>query len=149
MDQQNQQNLFPELGFDITARQHLRSLASWSMIIVVVAIVGYIINIFALYSQPEQVSTVSEGFDMRNYVKTTNSTWGTVISIAIGLLLNYFLFRFATQVRTGIDGLSQPTMANSFRNLKSYFMAWSILLIIVFALVLLAFTFLLVSAGSR
>lgn len=148
MDQQNQNNLFPELGFDLTARQHLRSLASWSMIIVVVALIGYVISIISLYTQPEQVSTMSEGFDVRTYVKA-NSTSSVVLQIVIGLLVNYFLFRFASQVRTGIDGLNQANMASSFKNLKSFFMAMSILLIIGLALLMLFVAIIIVSPPER
>jgi len=53
------------------------------------------------------------------------------------LLINFFLYRFARQARTGIDGLSQPALNSSFSNLKAYFMATSIILLIVFVLFLL------------
>ena len=76
----------------------------------------------------------SEGFGA--YFKTGgNSIGGTIVSVLIGLLINFFLFRFATQSRGGITALNQDELNGSFRNLKIYFIIISILMIIVSLLV--------------
>ena len=139
-EQQNQSSdLFNEMGIDPMAKQYIRSMASWAMVIVVVAVIGYVLSIIDLFRTKTVPFSRSEGFDMGFTQRIGGSDmFGTFFSIAIGLLVNFFLFRFATQAKAGVDGLDQSALNKSFSNLKAYFMACSIILIIVFVLVLLA-----------
>lgn len=147
--QQHTSDLFSGLSLDHTARQHIRSIASWAMTLVVVAVVGYAFSIFELISRPKQVYTpASEGFDMGLKMVNNGNAFWTALMIAVGLLINYFLYRFASQARTGLDGLNQAQLNSSFNNLKAYFMAYSIIMIIVFVIVLLLVTFSAVSSTT-
>ena len=126
-----------EMEFDPMAKQYIRSMAGWAMIIVVVAVIGYVLNILELFGRHSRYAG-AEGFDM-GFSRNTGSsdTFSTVFFVIIGLLINFFLFRFATQARAAVDGLDQSKLNSSFNNLKAYFMACSIVLIIVFVYVLL------------
>ena len=135
MQDENQTHRFTELGFDHTARQHILSIASWAMVIVVVAVIGYVLNIVQLITGNEQAVPRSEGFGMANTL-AGNNTMSAVIGILIGLLINFFLYRFATMARNGINGLNQDQLNKSFNNLKLYFVTMSVILIIVFVGVL-------------
>lgn len=140
MEQENQSSdLFGDLRIDPMAKQYLRSMASWSMVIVTVAVIGYVLSIIDLFREKRPASfSRAEGFDMGVAERSGGSEiFTTLFSVAIGLLINYFLYRFARQVKTGVEGLSQSELNSSFSNLKAYFMACSIILIIVFVMALL------------
>jgi uncharacterized membrane protein len=136
---QNQQSdLFNEMGVDPMARQYIRSMASWAMIIVVTAVLGYIVSVIDLFrAKPAQINS-AEGFGFEMTQSSDSADYfGTFFSIAIGLLINFFLYRFASQSRAAVDQLDQQKLNNGFGNLKAYFMACSIILIIVFVMLLL------------
>ena len=135
MQEDNQTHLFTELGFDHTAKQHILSIASWAMVVVVVAVIGYVLNIVQLFVGTEETVTRSEGFGMADAL-AGNNTMSSVIGIIIGLLINFFLYRFASMARNGINGLNQDQLNKSFNNLKLYFVIMSVILIVVFVGVL-------------
>ena len=112
-------------------------MANWAMVMVVVAVIGYAITLLRLLGGNEKKVSRSEGLDISMSFGTSGFT-GSLISILVGLLINYFLFRFASQARSGLEGLNQRQLNSSFNNLKVYFMATSIIMIIVFAIVLLS-----------
>ena len=63
---------------------------------------------------------------------------GSVIfGIVIGLLINYFLYKFANLTRKGVNGPSQSDLNAGFYNLKIYFVIISVLVIIGLAFLLL------------
>ena len=137
MQEENQTHLFTDLEFDRTAKQHIHSMASWAMIVVVVAVIGYIITIAQLFSGTQTLDQRSEGFGLGANLAGSDTTF-SIIAIVIGLLINFFLYRFASQARKGIDGLNQDQLNKSFNSLKTYFMIMSVILIVVFVVVLLA-----------
>jgi hypothetical protein len=60
-----------------------------------------------------------------------------VITILLGLVVNYFLYRFARSVTAGVEGLSAEKLSSSFRSLKIYFAITSIFMILVLLLLLI------------
>jgi hypothetical protein len=141
MQPENESQLFNDIEFDLPARNHIRSMAGWAMIIVASSVIGYVISLIQVFRMSGQTVARTEGF---NFPMTMGSSGigSTIISVAVGLLINYFLYRFASQARTGVDGLNQQHLNQSFNNLKTYFMATSIIIIIVFIIALLAMLFL-------
>jgi hypothetical protein len=130
-------DLFGDLSFDHTAKQYLRSIASWAIVIVVVAIISYAISLVRVLTAPELITPKTEGFDF-GFKMQSESVGSTVFLILVGLLINYFLLRFATLARTGLNGLNQAALNKSFNNLKVYFIIQTILCILVFLIVILA-----------
>jgi hypothetical protein len=141
---EQQTDLFSsEIKIDGVAKEHIRSLASWAMVIVVVAVAGYILNILELIMQPnEPVVTQAEGFSV-SFLAGQKSVTGTIITIMIGLAINYFLYRFASTAVSSINGLSQEKFSNSFRNLKIWFAITTIIMILFLLLLLIGVTALL------
>lgn len=136
---ESQSDLFSsELKIDTTAKAHIRSLASWAMVIVVVAVAGYVLNILQLFISPGEPAEVqSEGFSTV-FSSGQGNVGGTVITILIGLAINYFLYRFASTVGNSISGLNPEKFSNSFRNLKLYFAITTIVMILVLLILLIA-----------
>ena len=136
MQEENQPDLFTDISIDHTAKQHILSIASWAMIMVVVAVIGYVLSIFQLFAAPKQLAVRSEGFDMTTAF-TGDSISFTFGGIIIGLLINFFLYRFASMARNGVNNLNQDALNKSFNSLKIYFVIMSAILILVFAACLL------------
>ena len=59
--EQNTENSLFDLSIDETAKDHLRRICSWTMIIVVTAVIGYAVAIIKALMQKTQVMQ-SEGF---------------------------------------------------------------------------------------
>lgn len=135
----NEPGLFNDLEFDNIARTHIRSIAQWAMVIAILAVVGYVISLIQAFTAPE-LPTIqqSEGFGNFFMGMERNSIPFTILSVAIGLLLNFFLYRFASQAKKAIDTRNGTELGQSFNSLKAYFMIYSILIIIVFVIILLA-----------
>ncbi|HKO79228.1 MAG TPA: hypothetical protein VJU78_02495 [Chitinophagaceae bacterium] len=136
---EQQTDLFSSaIKIDGTAKMHIRSIASWAMIIVVATVFGYVINILELIISPaEPIVTQSEGFTT-TFLSGDKSVGGTVITIMIGLLINYFLYRFASGIVSSVNGMSQEKFSSSFRNLKIYFAITTIILILFLLILLIA-----------
>ena len=136
---EQQTDLFSqEIKIEGTAKMHIRSIASWAMVIIVVTVFGYVLNILELIISPgEPAITQTEGFSV-SLLSGEKSVAGTAITIMIGLVINYFLYRFASGVVSSINGLSQEKFSNSFRILKIYFAITTIIMILFLLILLIA-----------
>jgi uncharacterized protein DUF5362 len=133
-NQNYQDNSLFDLSIDETAKNHLRSLVTWSMVIVISAVIGYGLTIIkALQTKPQGIQ--SEGFGAS--FTTGGNLAGTIFGILIGLLVNYFLFQFANHTKRGINGMNQADLDTGFYNLKIYFAIIGVLFIIVLVIALL------------
>lgn len=135
---EEQSSLFSdELKIDDTAKSHIRGMASWAMIMVVVAVIGYVLSILqAIVGDKQEVLTQSEGFTS-SILSSEKSMSGVIISILVGLFINYFLFRFATDANRSVNSMNQELFSKSIRNLKIYFAVLSILMILALLFVLI------------
>lgn len=131
-------DLFSEdMPLDDTGRMHLRGIASWAMIIVVTSVLGYVLSIITLFRPAEMLAPV-EGFSRS--VPVERNAGGTIITILIGLVINFFLYRFATSSRAAITAIDSARLSSGIRNLKFYFVITSLLLLLALLLVLLVVT---------
>ena len=133
MEQDANHSLF-DLSVDETAKDHLRKICSWTIIIVVTAVIGYVVAIIKALMPKAQVIQ-SEGFGVS--VSTGQNLASVIFGILIGLLINYFLYQFANLTKKGVDGMSQADLNAGFYNLKIYFVIISVLVIIALAFILL------------
>jgi small-conductance mechanosensitive channel len=143
MEQHDNDTSLFGLSIDETTKDHLRKICSWTMIIVVAAVISYIVAIIKAF-MPKAQAIQGEGFGVS--VSTGQNLGSAIFGIIIGLLINYFLYQFATLTKKGVNGMSQTDLNAGFYNLKIYFVIISIIVIIVLAIVLLAF--LAIGAGA-
>lgn len=134
--QEQDSNLFSEVSIDEAAKSNIAGIASWAMIIVVTTVIGYVLNLVGLFTSSDQV-VQREG--IASYMTLGgDGPAGTIISIIIGLVINYFLYRFASLSRSSLASHNQEQLTNSFRNLKIYFILTTVLMILIFLIALLA-----------
>ena len=136
MEQQDTNNSLFDLSIDETAKDNLRRICSWTMVIVITAVIGYVVAITKALMPKAQVIQ-SEGFGVS--VGAGQNLGSVIFGIIIGLLINYFLYQFANLTKKGVNGMSQTDLNAGFYNLKIYFVIISIMVIIALAIVLLAF----------
>jgi len=134
MEQQDTSNSLFDLSIDETAKDHLRRICSWTLVIVITAVIGYVVAIIKAFMPKTQV-VQSEGFGVS--LSTGQGIGSVIFGIIIGLLINYFLYQFANLTKKGVNGMSQTDLNAGFYNLKIYFVIISVLVIIVLAFVLL------------
>jgi hypothetical protein len=131
MEQTNQPNNLFDLKIDETSKDHLRTIASWAIIVVVSAVIGYGISIIRYFTLKNRLTEYQYQYgDMNVSAKSGSGIAEMIISIAIGLLINYFLFQFASLSRRGVNNLNQTDLNRGFSNLKTYFAFIGVLIII-------------------
>src|SRR5258708_20739261 len=111
MEQTNQENPLFDLSIDETAKDHLRKIVSWVMVIVISAVIGYILAIVKALQTKNQV-VESEGFGVA--VKTAPGLGSVIFGIVIGLFINYFLFQFANLTKKVLIGMIQADLTSDF-----------------------------------
>jgi len=138
MDYQGQgTDLFAsEIKIDDTAKRHLGSLVQWSMIVVATAVIGYVVSLIQAFTQKPVAVSNSEGFSIGMNLGG-QGVGGTIFSIIIGLLINFFLYQFSVQLRKSVASSNTELLGSSFRNLKIYFIIITIFMILAFLISLI------------
>lgn len=121
------------IRIDDTAKRHITALAQWAMIIVITAVIGYVITLIQAFIPSRTIIETepdSEGFS--SFMRMGGqSIAGAIFGIVIGLLINYFLYRFSVLSRKSIAASDVDQLGGSFRNLKIYFIIITIFMIII------------------
>ena len=133
MEQQQQStDLFSTpIRIDDTARRNINSLAQWAMIVVTTAVIGYVVSLIQAVTGSPVTETSSEGFSTYMRLGANQGIGSALFGIIIGLLINYFLYRFSVLSRKSIAASDVDQLGGSFRNLKIYFIIITIFMIII------------------
>lgn len=129
--EQTQNDLFDEsVKIDTNTRRHLSGLATWALVVVGTAIGGYVLSLLqAFMGKPTQDST-TEGFG-KLLEMDSNDVGSTIFSLVIGMIVYFFLLRFALQTRKSISTMNDDLVAPAIRNLRIYFMIITAILMLV------------------
>ncbi len=98
-----------------------------------------VIGLFVYLKSPRQVTQVAkEGFDDEKFqIASQSSLYSVILSLAINILLFYFLFRFSGTVKTALRLNDNIGLGKGLNNLSLYFKTVGLIIIVMFALVLL------------
>lgn len=146
MEYQNSNQSLFDLNFNENLKTQLKGTAVWAGIAAIISLAGSILSlagIFLIKKDPSANYRV-EGFE--NATVTAESSTGAliaggVISFTITLLLFYFLNRFSSLTKNGLNGNNQDMVSNGLGGLASYFITIGVIVIIFLAI------FLVVIAG--
>jgi len=143
---QDLENFF-NIAFDGPTRAQLRQAAVWAKISTLCAFIGYgIMLVVAFIGRPEyRIQT--EGTRITSMASSA-SILGTLITVAAGAFINYFLYRFAVSSIRGIDSMDSVSTNQGFTNLRTYFKILGICLIIVLCFAVLGVLIFLASIGA-
>lgn len=121
-------NLF-HLSIEGAARDFLQTAATWARI---VAIVGFISGGLSLLG-------FIFGAPSANAAAVAGTTLLMLPFIVVGVIINVFLFKFATNILASLSNMSQVQFNEGVNNLRTYFKIISILIIIALAIVFIVF----------
>lgn len=138
---------FFNITFDTATRTLLRQAAVWAKIATICAFIGYGVTlIVAFIGRPHYTLQSDES------VVTTRATGagilGAIITVAIGVFINYFLYRFAVSAIRGVDAMDSVRANEGFNSLRTYFKILGICLIIGLCFLLLALLVFFAGMGS-
>ncbi|MBL7743261.1 MAG: hypothetical protein JNN00_07250 [Chitinophagaceae bacterium] len=145
------QSLF-DLQYNENFKSQLRGAAVWGGIAAILSIGSTLLGLIQTFMTKNEIPAEfrAEGFEnstMRN-VATGGNIVGTVISLIISILLFYFLIRFSSLTKTGLNGNNPEMVSSGLGNLSSYFITIGVIIIIVLVIFLIAIAGIAASAGS-
>jgi len=135
MEQQNQDSSLFDLRIDENTKEQLRGLSKWAMIVVVTSIISLVLSIIQAFTAKRE--TVEYGSFKMQADKNPN-VGSVIISVIVSAILAYMLYQFSVFTKKGVDNLSQPDLNKGLSSLRSYFMVYGIIIIIVMAIILVA-----------
>jgi hypothetical protein len=131
MENHNQDNSFLKVTFDDNAREQLKTIALWAKICAICAFISYAIALIVAFLGRTRTTTYGDENAVVASTTKAAAIAGAVISAVIGYAINYFLYRFATDTKQGLDGIDQVKLNEGLLNLKTYFKILGIILLIV------------------
>ncbi|HLI94323.1 MAG TPA: hypothetical protein VKU83_11955 [Puia sp.] len=124
---------FFSVAFDAAARAQVKQAAVWAKVCTLCAFAGYGLElIVAIFARPDY-TTETQGLRIGAFLKMGN-IFGVIIASAIGVIINYFLYRFAVVTARGMDSMDIGKTNEGFNNLRVYFKIYGILLIVALSL---------------
>jgi hypothetical protein len=138
-DQNSNQSLF-KLPINENVRTQLRGAASVAGVGAILSLVSSILSLISTFLQRNTTTLYrAEGFETTTLTaQRSGNIVGGVIMLAISILLFYFLNRFSSQVKQGLNGNNSLSVTYGLSGLSSYFITVGILLILFLLIVLLA-----------
>jgi hypothetical protein len=141
---------FFNISFDEAARTQIKQAAVWAKVITLCAFVGYaVVLVVAIFGQTAYQSTFTLDTEGVATYQQTSSMVGVVISIGLGVFINYFLYRFAVATAKGMDNMDNVKTNEGFNNLRRYFKIYGIIIIIALCFVVLGILLALVVGLGR
>jgi hypothetical protein len=143
---QDLENFF-NIAFDGATRAQIRQAAVWAKIATLCTFIGYGITLIVAFIGRPEYRIQTNGTEVTRTV-THTSIFGTLITVAIGTWINYFLYRFAVSSIRSIDSMDGVSANEGFNNLRTYFKILGICLIIALCFAALAVVIILASIGA-
>jgi hypothetical protein len=145
----NQLDNFFNLAFDASTRAQLKQAALWAKICTLCAFIGYAVAlVVAIFGRSDETSLSGEGINVI-FSSSGNNVFGAVITAAIGVFINYFLYRFATATARGMDSMDTIRTNEGFNSLRIYFKIYGIILIVCLSIAALVMLVGIIGMGLR
>jgi NADH:ubiquinone oxidoreductase subunit 5 (subunit L)/multisubunit Na+/H+ antiporter MnhA subunit len=139
---------FFNIAFDASTRAQVKQAALWAKICTLCAFVGYVIVLVVAFFGQQDYSLQADGEVARvGGLARIGTILGALLTTALGIIINYFLYRFATATAKGMDSMDTIKTNEGFNNLRVYFKIYGILLIIALSLVALGLLIGILSMG--
>ena len=90
----------------------------------------------AFMNKGKATSQFNEGFGQAK-VESGDNIASSIVGLIISILLFYFLNKFSSQVKTGLNGNNQELVNSGFGGLAGYLITWGIIVIILLVALLI------------
>ncbi|HVV03468.1 MAG TPA: DUF5362 family protein [Puia sp.] len=132
---------FFNIAFDESTRAQVRKAAQWARICTLCAFISYGISlIVAFFGKQAELTETETGIQISGTFRA-GIIIGSLITVGIGVWINYWLYRFATSAAKGMDTMDSFKTNEGFDGLRRYFKIIGILLIIGLSLAVLIILF--------
>jgi hypothetical protein len=151
MDNQNTNQSLFTLRISENTKMQLKGAAVLAGVAAIFSLASSILNLIKAFMDRNKTTLEYnfEGFNQtRVSAERTGSIVSTIITLAISILLFYFLNRFSSQTKAGLNANNQQLVNSGLGGLSAYFVTIGIILIICLAFLLLALM-VGISAGGR
>ena len=129
---------FFNIALDAGTRAQIKQAAVWAKISALCTFIGYGVALLVAIVGPGTFSNDSEQGARINAAVRAGNILGVLVTIAIGAIVNYFLYRFAVSTARGMDSMDTIKTNEGFNNLRIYFRITGILLIVLLSIAVLA-----------
>jgi Na+/H+ antiporter NhaC len=150
MENQNTNQSLFDLSFNENLKSQLKGAAVWGGIAAITALASSVLNMVKAFMDKNnpQAEYRIEGFgDARMTTDSSGNIVSVVISLIISILLFYFLNRFSSLTKNGLNGNNQDMVSNGLGSLASYFITIGVLIIIILVIFLLVMAGIAAGAG--
>lgn len=138
---------FFTIAFDTATRAHVRQAAAWAKVCTICAFIGYGITlVVAIFARRGGYSMEMQRPGIGAFVKAGNIL-GVLLATAVGVVINYFLYRFAAATARGMDRMDIGETNEGFKNLRAYFKVYGVLLILALSVLALILFIALLALG--
>ena len=151
MDSQHTDQSLFNLSINDNLRSSLKSTATVAGIAAILSLANSILKVIVSFMNKNKTSLEYryEGFNQTpTSVERTSNIGGAIVWLIISILLFYFLNRFASQTKTGLNANNPEIVNTGLGGLSGYMVTCGILLIIFLALMLIGVTFALSMGGT-
>jgi hypothetical protein len=141
MDYQNTNQSLFNLRINENLKSQLRSAAVVAGIAAILSLLVSILKVITAFINRGKttIEYPYEGYNQTTAsVARTGNIASTIITLIISILLFYFLNKFSSQTKTGLNANNSQIVNSGFSGLSAYLVTIGILLIICLAFVLLA-----------
>jgi len=146
---QNEDSSLFSMNFDDNTKQQMKSAATVGGIAAIISIAGSALGLVGyIIQRTRPAPVILEGFGNTTIPRSDNLV-STFISLVVAVVLFYFLNRFSTFVKKGIDGNISEHVTEGLGALANYFKTIGVLLIIALGLFTLAIVVVALAAGMR
>jgi hypothetical protein len=147
MDNQNTNQSLFALRVTENTKVQLRGAAVVAGVAAILSLINSILGLIHSFLDRNKTTIEYhyEGFNRTASAGKTNSIAGAIITLIISILLFYFLNKFSSQTKAGLDANNQQIVNNGLSGLSAYLVTIGILLIICLAFVVLA----IAAVGSK
>lgn len=138
---------FFNIAFDESIRSQIKKAAQWAKICALCAFVSYGVALIVAIFGRSAGSLDTDNAPLNGFART-GAILGALLSAAIGIFINYFLYRFATSTARGMDALDSVKTNEGFNDLRTYFKILGVIIIIVLGLFALGIVIGVMSIGT-
>lgn len=124
------------LGINENAKSSLRGAATVAGVAAILSLVASIIRLISSFVERNKIEYRYEGFtQQRVAVESSGNIGGAIFGLLISILLFYFLNRFASQTKTGLNGNNSQLVNEGLGGLANYFITIGVIVILCIVLV--------------
>jgi flagellar biosynthesis protein FlhB len=142
MENQNTGSSLFELTINDNLKNSLSGAAVWAGIVGVLSFINSILGLVQYFMLKNKTPRFQqfEGFETQTYSSDTGTNlFSAILSLVVSGLIFYFLNKFKSQTKAGLNGNSPDLVSSGLQGLSAYFILMGIITILILAAMVIIF----------